>query len=239
MTPTASTLHTLQRSVIAARRRASIRMAELFRLAAFRRQFGVVLAPDLWLFALAATLASAPAGRVPVGRRGQSFQWHGLDSGALFYWIGECELGRFSAEEIITVITAVERWRERNGFTLIKSDTLAEMLSVTAEERWACRISTIGAIDETREERAARTSLERKERDRERNRAKRAGKHKPRATALSQKKPWDSAGISRATWYRRRHEIETTLSPDLLRSYGRATNLSHDRERDENTSKAA
>lgn len=214
-------------------------MAELFRLSTFRRKHRVFLAPDLWLFALAATLASAPAGRVPIGRRGGSFRWQGLDSRTLLYWIDECRLGRFSLGEITTVITAVDRWRERNGFTLIRSDALAEMLSVTAEERWACRITTIGAIDETREERAARAGQERKNRDRERIRTKRVGKHKPRSAALTQTKPWEEEGISRATWYRRRQEGETTLSPDLLSSYGGATNLSHDRERGENRGKAA
>ncbi|MFC5421049.1 hypothetical protein ACFPOB_15940 [Bosea eneae] len=223
------------------RRRASIRMAELYRLAIFRHQFGVSLSPDQWAFALAATLASAPAEKVRYGKRGQSYQWHGLDGASLFYWIEECRLGRFSLEEVTTIMAAVERWRERNGFTLIRSDVLARMLSVTAEERWLCRITTIGAIDETAQEREARARTDKNTRERERNRTKRAGKHKPRAVyldqSLSARKPWEVEGISRATWYRRQRE--TSVLPCVSIDKGTATNLSHEPERPANTDEAA
>ena len=235
-TAAAATITNLPRSWVAARRRASIRMAELFRLATFRQQYGITLAPDLWLFALAATLASAPAVRVPIGRRGQSFQWHGLDAGTLLHWVSECRLGQFSISELSTVINAVERVRERNGHTLIRSDEIARMLSVTAEERWLCNIKTIGAIDETREERKARHKVEKNERDRERIRATRAGQHRPQALSLSARKPWEAAGVSRATWYRQ--QAETTLSPDL-KNIGEATKLSHEPERSVNADEAA
>lgn len=82
-----------------------------------------------------------------------------------------------------------------------KADTLARKLNVTAAERAARHITTIGAIDETREQREAA----RKERNRARKEAKRrAAGAKPRAQFESQGKPWVALGIARSTWYKHR-----------------------------------
>lgn len=81
------------------------------------------------------------------------------------------------------------------------ADALAVALNVTATERTRLRLWTIGAIDESREQRLAK----RKERDRARKEAKRrAAGAKPRAQFESQGSPWIALEISRRTWERRR-----------------------------------
>jgi hypothetical protein len=86
-----------------------------------------------------------------------------------------------------------------------KADALAWRLRLTAADRAALGITTIGAIDENK---AARTKRRRaKDRQRKEN-ARRAKGVKPRATyegqSTSKAKPWLEEGISRAQWYRRR-----------------------------------
>lgn len=90
------------------------------------------------------------------------------------------------------------------------ADALAWRLGITAKEREMIGVTTIGAIDETCEERAAR----RRERERQRmERTRRAKGVKPRHEYLEQAKqrvrPWVSQGISRATYYRRKRQNET------------------------------
>jgi hypothetical protein len=88
-----------------------------------------------------------------------------------------------------------------------KADTLAKRLGLTAIERTALGLTTIGAIDQTKEEREA----ERRDRKRERDRLRRqhhrlAEGAKPRAQyeaqSLIHTKPWLALGMSRAAWYR-------------------------------------
>lgn len=87
------------------------------------------------------------------------------------------------------------------------ADELAWRLRVTKEERRMLGLTTIGAIDETTGDRAAR----RLEKQRERQAKYRHDNGaKPRAKSVSRIKPWVSEGISRATWYRRKRGIETT-----------------------------
>lgn len=86
-----------------------------------------------------------------------------------------------------------------------KADALAWRVRLTIAERRMLGITTIGAIDLGK---AARTKL-RKERDRNRKRAKRraAGavpRRKYEAGSVERLKPWVAEGISRRTWYRRR-----------------------------------
>jgi len=85
-----------------------------------------------------------------------------------------------------------------------RADTIAKRLGVTAAERDALGLKTIGAIDLNREDRAAA----RRDRQRERMRRARATEgRKSRAeytaAALRQLCPWEGLGISRATFYRR------------------------------------
>lgn len=201
---------------ITARRRASWRLAQLYRLAAYRRVNGVTLDPNTWAFCLASTLASAAPGVSPVGTAGRAVRWHGLDLLTLKRAIAEADLGDFSDDELGTIIEAVSRWQKAHPYEIIKADKMAAMLAVTAEERAFCSMTTVGAVDEPADKRAARAAEARAVRDRERARTKRAGKHKPRsvylAAALTSSKPWEQEGISRRTWERRRARV-ASVSP--------------------------
>jgi hypothetical protein len=86
-----------------------------------------------------------------------------------------------------------------------KADELAWRLRLTAADRSALGITTIGAIDENRSARKKRRRVSAKERMTEHRRAKGV---KPRKAYLDQSqehaRPWEIEGISRRTWYRRR-----------------------------------
>lgn len=99
---------------------------------------------------------------------------------------------------VAEVLTHPVRWR---------ADNLAWRMRLTAADRATLRITTIGAIDASKDDRAAT----RRERARERRQRKRRAKGvKPReqyeAQAISRAKPWIEAGMSRATWYRKHRE---------------------------------
>jgi hypothetical protein len=107
-------------------------------------------------------------------------------------------LTRAEQREVVgAALTNPQRW---------KADALAWRLRLTKEQRRMLGITTIGAIDESKALRAKR----RRQKERERKeRARRAKGIKPRAEyekqAISAAKPWEAEGISRRTWYRRRH----------------------------------
>lgn len=86
-----------------------------------------------------------------------------------------------------------------------KADKLAWKLKVTAEERQRLGLRTIGAIDQSAEQRAAIAKERRAQRARDRRRAEGA---KPRAeyeaNSISRGQPWIAAGMSRAAWYHQR-----------------------------------
>lgn len=113
----------------------------------------------------------------------------------LDYWTPWLDLA--SRERLIRDATEHPlRWR---------ADKIAWKLRVTAGERQALNLRTIGAIDETRAERQAKARILKRERDQARRRAQGV---KPRAdyerNAIAKQAPWEAVGISRATWYRRR-----------------------------------
>lgn len=85
-----------------------------------------------------------------------------------------------------------------------KADTLAALLNLTMSSRTALGITTIGAVDCNKRQRAELR------RDRKRTYAeaqRRANGAKPRAQyeaeSLSRTRPWEAMGMSRSTWYRR------------------------------------
>jgi hypothetical protein len=95
----------------------------------------------------------------------------------------------------------------------LKADAIAWRMRITKEERSMLGLTTIGAIDEGK---AARTKR-RRERDRQRKeRQRRAAGAKPRKAyegqSVNTARPWESEGISRRTWYRRR--TSAIASPD-------------------------
>jgi hypothetical protein len=91
-----------------------------------------------------------------------------------------------------------------------KADALAWRLRLTAADRRAMGITTIGAIDENKAARAKRRRQQARQRMAQYRRAKGA---KPRSTYENQSKeqsmPWLDEGISRRTWYRRRAKVGT------------------------------
>lgn len=123
----------------------------------------------------------------------------------------------------------IDRWLDRwmTGLSLVSherlindvlecplrysADKLAWKFKVTAEQRTRLRLRTIGAIDQTRAERAAAAQIRKLERQRARRRANGA---KPRAeyeaTARERTRPWETEGISRRTWYRRQRGTTTS-----------------------------
>ncbi|MEE1611129.1 hypothetical protein [Microvirga sp. CF3016] len=91
----------------------------------------------------------------------------------------------------------------------LKADALGRLLELSDEERTRLRIRTIGAIDNSKRKRAA----ERKAKDREYQKRKRLENGAtPRDRSLSASKPWEAAGVSRATWYRQQKTLETAGS---------------------------
>lgn len=97
-----------------------------------------------------------------------------------------------------------------------RADKLAWKLKVTATEREELGLRTIGAIDQTKQQRAAIAKTKRRERDLKRRRAKGAI---PRAqyevASANRTKPWQVAGVSRRTWYRARHKSAPHISPSI------------------------
>jgi hypothetical protein len=92
---------------------------------------------------------------------------------------------------------------------LDKADPLARHLGLTYGLRQQLRVRTIGACDVDKVGRAQLAKLRKRQRERARSAAKRrAAGAVPRqeflARSLARARPWAEAGVSRATWYRRR-----------------------------------
>jgi hypothetical protein len=83
-------------------------------------------------------------------------------------------------------------------------DQLAERLGVTLAERTALRLTCIGAIDCSKAEREMRRKALAKARQQRRRRSRGVrARAQYLAASISRTKPWEAAGISRRTWYRR------------------------------------
>lgn len=113
-------------------------------------------------------------------------------------WMKVAELDVLIAE----AITRPKRWR---------ADKLAWRLHLTAADRTALHITTIGAIDANAAQRRAR----RRDRDRKRKAAARAAagavpRTQYEAHSVEHTKPWTMLGISRRTWYRRQRGTDGT-----------------------------
>jgi hypothetical protein len=92
-----------------------------------------------------------------------------------------------------------------------KADTLAKRLGLTAATRTRLQIKTIGAIDQTLEERAETRRL-RKLQDKQHQRQASGSLPRPQfeAQSIQQRQPWQALGISRRTWYRRAIQQRST-----------------------------
>lgn len=158
-----------------------------------------------FLFVLAQTLASAPPGKFRIHR--DFVTWHGLDRVTLARCARDAGFGQLGTDDPLLqrVLSKVEPAAAMGG------EAAGRLLDLTAEERDLLDIRTIEAIDEQRQDREARRREERRLKDRERKRRAREGLHKPRAHSLARVKPWETLGISKATFYRRL-SVETNLS---------------------------
>jgi hypothetical protein len=83
----------------------------------------------------------------------------------------------------------------------LKAGALGERVRLTDAERTRLKIKTIRPIEAMTDEALAKL---RKRKDRERKALERQIKRATKPVPASQTKPWESEGIDRATWYRRR-----------------------------------
>lgn len=87
------------------------------------------------------------------------------------------------------------------------ADKLAVRLGLTSAERNRLKITTIGAIDQTKAERLVERRKRKRQADRERCRRARLAKGAKSRTdyetqSMTRQKPWENLGMSRASWYR-------------------------------------
>lgn len=208
------------------RARAAFRLADIVKLATKRRDHGLSVDPGNFVFALASTLGSVPAGPYGIPRRQRFLRWFGLDMEALCTAIDRAELGAFSTSELQTIIESVKRHNAAHGPKLMSATATGELLAMTSAEREEFGIRQIEAVDEPRTDRIARQKQARQQRDRERKRVQRGRLPRPvyESRSLSSQKPWLAEGISRRTWERRRARV-ASVSTRVLFSQGEETHL--------------
>jgi hypothetical protein len=162
---------------------AALRCAEISRLLVNR--YGAIL-PDDDAGRDDARLMAHHLGRLSGDQRRRIVNW--LDVYAP--WFIGAERSKLLAE----IDHKPRKWR---------ADKLADRLRLTEAERHHLRITTIGAIDVTKAERTKRRKQAKREFIAA---ARRANGAIPRAEyeakSLSQTKPWEALGMSRASWYR-------------------------------------
>lgn len=91
---------------------------------------------------------------------------------------------------------------------IMGADDLGRRLGLSMEKRTALKITTIGACDVTK---AQRAKLQKRKRMlRERARRATAGAT-PRVLSLEKTRPWEAEGISRRTWFRRQKQAVDTV----------------------------
>jgi hypothetical protein len=125
-------------------------------------------------------------------------------------------------DEIGLLIEDIERTEPKERKRTAKD--LGERMNLTNELRGRLGIRTIAACDLTTEQAAEWRKAKRREQQRKRRAANGA---KPRAeyerNSINRTKPWIAAGISRATWFRKR---ETGMKP--MNSLLEASHLSQE-----------
>jgi len=104
-----------------------------------------------------------------------------------------------AAERLIEqTIAKPLRWR---------ADKLGKLLNLVEADRRRLGITTIGAADVTKEQRAAaRKARKREAMQRRRRNAGAKPRSEYEAAAAGHGKPWEAEGVSRATWYRRHRD---------------------------------
>jgi hypothetical protein len=113
--------------------------------------------------------------------------------------------GALSEAEAVEIAERASAYPKR-----IKADALGAWLGVTYRQRSALKLRTIGCCDIKKR---ARLEL-RKRKDRlYQARKRRERGARPRAESLSQKKPWEGAGIGRTKWYEQRRRTNSSAIP--------------------------
>lgn len=103
------------------------------------------------------------------------------------------------------ILASPQRW---------KADALAWRLRLTADDRAALGITTIGAIDENSAARKKRRKLQARKRMAQLRRQQGSKSRKVyEDQSIEQASPWIAEGISRRTWYRRRKLTLLGTSP--------------------------
>jgi hypothetical protein len=192
---------------------ANKRLQELARLIADRNRRGVVLFADEIAFVAACAMYFR---KPPIGAN------TGLDVQSLRDWIRRVRLSGYHNCPIDRAHNAMARGIPLGG------EKAAKAVALTADERKRLRITTIGAIDETREERRSADKLRRKYREAARRSriAREAGRIiRPRSISYSRTRPWEretnprtGKPYSRRTWERRRKAACRKNVPDNLSS---------------------
>jgi hypothetical protein len=128
------------------------------------------------------------------------------------------------AAQLIDQINRMPRHERR-----VKARALGERMRISNEQRERLKLKTIKPFDMTDEQ----LTEQRKAKDRARKeRQRRAAGINPRARSISAEKPWETDGISRAKWYRRRKkDRETNTSAVKLLYYCGTTCLTEKPER--------
>jgi len=109
-------------------------------------------------------------------------------------------LPREEAKALADQICAAPQW--------LKALPMGERLGLTDAERTRLEIRTIRPIDVAENDLAER----RRRKDRERKALERERVRTTKPTPISQTRPWQAEGISRATWYRQRAKAGETKS---------------------------
>jgi hypothetical protein len=127
--------------------------------------------------------------------------WHNGKAKDQIWSVMECarNMGRKISEKDASEIIEASITRKH-----LSADNLARFLGVTFEQRRRLGLTTIGSIDVKKR---ARKELRRRRNRRAHEQRRRANGVRPRAeyraTSRTAIKPWEAAGMSRRTWYRK------------------------------------
>jgi hypothetical protein len=182
------------------------RLNELRRLAAFRTEHDVPLGdPDAWAMVIAEVCL---------------YHRDGCDLLTFREVEGNYPIG-ISDDEAMAAIHSVCRIAKWRGpaYRPMRAATVGKLLDVTAEERWACDIRTVRAVDET----PADAEVWRKEQDRERKREggrkRRAAQGaRPHVQSWSRTRPWEKRGICRRTMERHARVAKTSTPAHVAKT---------------------
>ena len=190
---------------LSVRQYAAIRLGELIRFRKWLEKYGVEIEAKDWLFVICHTLA-------PLKER---------DGGLDFYHLEVCAAadGLISSDdEALAMIHKVCDYRAAHPtFRNLSSKTVGKILDLVPVARRDCRISTMDAIGETKEQRKQLRAEDKRKRKELQRRAKGM---KPHAESLSRTQPWKAENISRSTWERRRKAtVDANMARQVHRLY--------------------